>query len=260
MGSLFSDYLEAWDHNHITFEDYLDEHMESATADQLYIEHATVQALAEGYLERIPRHTREVQLGTRHYESLVFSGFIDGLYDDETLVENKLKSQWTANDQEALLLDDQVSCYVTHWALESGQSPEDITLQYHVTRKPALRQRKAELAHEFVERIKNDIVERPDHYYVEVPTVFTHRTNEQAEAYLLELGQVAKQIERSIAEDSWPKSTGNCLKYGSLCEMFRICSANADEVPGIVEQHYRSRASERSSESTDQEGRSRRTS
>lgn len=250
-GSLFSDFLEKWDVNAITFEDYLDDNRDGYHAN-LYHEFEIVKFLASEYMKRVPRHERELEISAIDLYGAKFSGFIDGRINSRTLVENKLKGQWTAADEQSLLLDDQITGYIATYSQQFDVPVEEIEYEYHVTRKPGLRIKKTETDEQFLERCKADILDRPDHYFIFVDTAYTKRTAEQIEEWWDDTASAAVDMRECRSSETWRKNTGSCKQFGSLCDFFAICSASSDEVQGVIKQDYRERESERSS--TDQEG------
>ena len=170
-----------------------------------------------------------------------FRGFIDGRIDQITLVEDKTKSQWTDLDVEMLKLDDQTIGYVALYSLNAGIDPCSVVVKYRPTRKPALRQGKetktkaAESDTDFLIRIEQDIVARPDHYFNEEDV---RVTDDMIIDWWKSARGTAQLMSHSKANDIWPRNTGACKQFGSMCEMWKICSArNELELSAVLDDY-----------------------
>jgi hypothetical protein len=71
--------------------------------------------------------------------------------------------------------------------------------------------------------------------------VYTKRSNEQVEEWLKETSLLGSFMTKAARIEEWPRNTGACLQYGSLCEMFPICSANEEDIKSIVDSKYKER-------------------
>jgi hypothetical protein len=188
--------------------------------------------MAMHYMLRYPKHKRELRVPDRELGGCNFSGYIDGELASGVIVEDKFKSQWTPKDIEALKEDDQSLGYVDSYSLELGCRASDIGVEYRVTRRPSLRQRKDEGSSEFLARIEQDVINRPDHYFMVEPLSFT---DDQVQEWRDDTSHVGRMIQFSNAEEAWPKNRTSCKQFGGLCQFWKICSAaGEDEVEGAL--------------------------
>lgn len=191
------------------------------------LEPGIVEILASKYLEIYPqREAAEIEVGPIRFGDFTFTGFIDGLHDPLTLIEDKLKSQWSDNDIDTLQHDDQVMGYVYAYWMKTGCNPEDVVVKYRVTRKPLLRQKKGETDTVFLQRIKTDVDAHPEKYFKEYELSFT---KEQIDDWVNNHAMVAKMISICVENDMWPKNTSACIQFFSKCEMYELCHAKSDE-------------------------------
>lgn len=232
MGKAFSSALEVWDTAPIVeFYQQIPMHLRGEEMDY---EERTVIKLAGLYLNHYEQHEREIELPGMNLNGAKFEGYIDGRLDYTNLVEDKLKGQWTDNNAEALKTDDQVTTYIAMYSLHTGIKPEELTLHYRVTRKPALRLKKGESYYDLGDRMEADIDKRPEHYLIEVDPSYTSRTSYEVQEWWDDTRQVAKDIVADVAAGVWPKSPGSCMQYGGLCSMWDICTAKSDEEASLV--------------------------
>lgn len=237
MGSAFSLALEHWDASKVVewYEEYFatsqgEGHLANA------LEKDIVWLMADGYMSTYEQHERERELKPIEFGHGTFVGYIDGVIDRYTLVEDKLKGMWTANDVTALDIDDQITGYIYAYCREAGIPPDMVVVKYRVTRKPGLRQKKTEHESEFFARIQQDLIERPDHYFIEVEQ---RRTQKQLDDWVNDMMGTAFHLGHSVTSGEWPRSTGACKQFGGLCDMWDICTARDDtELEGVINDLY----------------------
>ena len=169
MGGAFSDALEHRNPNAVL--DYYVNNVNDRYIPNIGVEISMVRALADTYISNIddPTVRREVefgpfQLGHGYHELGYFDG-IKHLEDGILLVENKLKTWMRDTDVEALAIDPQVSAYVHAIHLKYGMAYDKIKVEYHVSLKPALRQRKDESVANFATRVSEEVYENPLKYH-----------------------------------------------------------------------------------------------
>ena len=233
MGSAFSRALEVWNVSGAVawYDEYWTEHPAEKFAGQT-LERDIVVLMARLYMEQYKDHKRELRVPDRDIGGCNFSGYIDGELASGVIVEDKFKGQWTATDIEALKQDDQSLGYVDSYSRILGCRPSEVVVEYRVTRKPGLRQRKDETDSEFLTRIEQDVRARPDHYFMVESIEFT---DAQVREWLEDTEEVAAMIVTSDNAGSWPKNRASCKSFGGLCPYWRICSATSeDEVEGAL--------------------------
>lgn len=228
MGSVFSSALEYWDEWMVTkaYTDLIFNEDNPYQRQKLCHERDVVITLVRQYMAKYPRHDREYEIPEILIGECSFKGFIDGRLDDLTLVENKLLSQWPQSREDALPLNDQVVGYVAAYSKIMDVPADQIRVRYHVTRKPGLRQRKDEDFITFTARCVEDILKREDHYQIDVPVQVTQATVDE---WWEDTNDVARAMVASASTGVWPKNTGACTLYGTLCEYWNLCSANGEE-------------------------------
>jgi hypothetical protein len=135
-----------------------------------------------------------------------------------------------------LLIDRQVSWYVLG-ARSLGYEVD--TVIYDVARKPGLKPKllkgekttnpdgtpgKRESLGEYAQRLCEDILSRPEHYYArqEIPRV-QHDLDESRE----EMEMLAHMIRASRNANRWPRNTNACVVFGK-CPYFDPCSIGHD--------------------------------
>lgn len=239
MGSAFSVALEKWNAYEVNnwYNEFYEKHPKLAML--LHVEQATTEIMAEAYMHVYKKHEREIEIPEHVIGTLPFRGYIDGLIEPGVLVEDKLKSMWTQVDEDVLPLDDQVTGYIAMYSMMSGISPDDITMLYRVTKRPALRQRKTEEVGQFIERIRADVSGRPEHYFMEIPQ---RRSLKDIANWWEDTRKTARMIEAESClpvEDAWPKNHTSCKRFNSLCPFWKICSAKDDiELESVLELDY----------------------
>lgn len=96
-------------------------------------------------------------------------GMFDGVFESKQgtvwLFETKFLSRVDEEGLEDLLPHNlQVMLYLTALMQRNETAPKGVL--YNVVRRPALRQKKDESMPQFVERIYQDVLQRPDHYFI----------------------------------------------------------------------------------------------
>lgn len=144
--------------------------------------------------------------------------------------EDKLKAQWTGNDEKALDLDDQATGEI-YGMIGAGYSPV-LGLKYRVTKKSGIRQRMKRMPEtfdEFLERLEDKVRdERSDHFMEYTIT----RTSEELKEFEEELQFTADYIDWMVAREAankptFPKSPKTCSYIGG-CQHPEICGRYPD--------------------------------
>lgn len=243
MGSAFSDGLEEWTTDAVGkwYRQYWNKNEGEMYKGQT-LERDIVKLLARYYMQVYEQHEREIEIPKQLIGMCSFSGYIDGRIDHTTLVEDKLKNQWTAKDIEALRMDDQVIGYVAMYCKMNDLQPEDVKVLYRVTRKPALRRAKNETEVDYLIRIEQDIIKRMDWYFNEHEV---NVTSEQVDEWWEDNMTIAHTLNSYRSKERWPKNTKSCKEYGRLCDMWELCTARTEVELDAALDGYKIRESSR---------------
>jgi hypothetical protein len=237
MGSAFSRGLEEWSPSAALdwYEDYWTEHPAERFAGQK-LESQVVRLMVEAYRVRYDPTDREIELNEITIGHGTFRGYIDGVKSSLVLIEDKFKSQWTPADEAALELDDQLAGYAHAYAAQYDCDIDDLLVQYRVTRKPALRQRKDEMDEAFLARIRADVFSRMDHYFKEIPVPMS---KQNVDVWLEDTGFTSMLMHQCETFNQWPMNRSSCKSYGSLCSFFALCSARDElEAEAVLQDNY----------------------
>lgn len=241
MGSAFSLALEMWSED--AAEEWYEGYWTDLPEARFYqeVEQKIVTIMARHYMLRYDKHERELEIPEHMIGEGRYAGFIDGRIDPTTLVEDKFKGQWTEKDVEMLKLDDQTIGYVAMYSLNAGVDPASIVVKYRPTRRPGLRQGKetktkpAESDTDFLIRIEQDVIARPEHYFYEEDV---RVTDDMIIDWWESTRGTAQLMAHSKANDIWPRNTGACQQYGGFCEMWKICSARGElELSAVLDDY-----------------------
>ncbi len=145
----------------------------------------------------------------------------DGIWIDET----KTKSSWNEENLVVFLMRDiQTIMYGYSWFLETGKYP--IGVRYNLVRRPALRQKDSESLVAFVNRIKEDVIEKPDTYFekIEVPLPGNTIRNEWQE-----LVSDLMNFVKWYLGDHDSKYTENCVTNYGACPFLKLETSGYDD-------------------------------
>ncbi len=159
-------------------------------------------------------------------------GKIDGLCEDGNgdlwLLEHKTKSQI---NEDALLMtvprDMQVNLYMEAVRQITGKRPKGVL--YNVVRRPGLRRKKSETLTDFVNRIKEDIAERPAHYF----KMFLVSITEAEHEYQVELinnEMIRFRLWFMKEENLDPQHTHECVGVYGQCPFIKYCNSGKNEL------------------------------
>ena len=138
------------------------------------------------------------------------------------LLETKTKAQI----EDSVIIDKmawdlQVMIYLLVMWQEFGQAPGGVL--YNLVRRPMLRQGKAESMPKFLERIREDIDKRPEHYFMRLNASITAQEIKEWEPTLQ--GMVLQLWRHGRGEFHF-KNSSNCNGRFGKCEFLPVCSAN----------------------------------
>jgi len=195
-----------------------------------YIERDPVLAL--GHKIKSAERQFKVPLRTpsgRRWSAIEFHGKIDlttrdphgnlWIWDHKTSA-SALRPQW-------LPLNDQMGFY--YWAAsQAGETPVGIV--YDLIRKPSIRPRKGESAHEWRDRLLADITSRPEFYFQRAEIVKSTKE-------LSGIGADLWDIAHTIGTGSIHRNPGACQLMG--CAYTDICTADSPLIRSAGYKHER---------------------
>jgi len=210
-------------------------------ADAQDVASVTVRALLESYFDLYPpfaEHKPEFQfelpmLTKTGCKSTVMS--IAGKLDDLVkingqwwIVEYKTASRLDSSYFDRLYVDSQITMYMSAMT-RMGYDPVGVI--YRVIRKPTLRRGQKETLEEFLERLRNDIRNRPDFYFMERKL---YRSKGDLKEFHNTLYQEAR-LEKNMAKRGEAfKHTTSCSMYGA-CEYLPICMGEEGAMEALYE-------------------------
>jgi hypothetical protein len=139
-------------------------------------------------------------------------GKFDGVYIDKQekywLFETKTKGQWNEGNLALMIERDlQVNLYL--WALEKTIKERARGVLYNIVRRPLLRRKASEKMSTFIERIKNDVLSRPEHYFSRLEITIPEKQTEKFKKSL--------EIELKKFKDWWYDDPSNDIEYTNAC-------------------------------------------
>lgn len=138
------------------------------------------------------------------------------------LFETKTKGRINQDDlMDKLQFDLQTNLYMYSIFKEYREWPTGVL--YNVVRTPQLRKGKKESLEAFLSRIKKDINERPDHYYMRYDV--TVRKSDLL-AWRREFDSQIEQLKRWVDGEFHYKNSAACSAYGVTCKFLPVCSRN----------------------------------
>ena len=209
------------------------------------VREATVAAMVGGALRRWTdwpdRHEVGFRIPLRNPKSgrpsrrHTFQGVIDGIWtgDEVVLGEWKTAAQVSNEYMQRLEIDFQVSAYM--WAASQLFGKPVRKMVYRVVKKPTIRQKKTEELEEYTERLTNDYIERPDHYFFEA---IVERTDEQLNDWAVQAWATHQRILQIRNGGVAIRSTQSCLNRGR-CPYFDLCvGAVTKDAFRVLEQRH----------------------
>lgn len=189
-----------------------------------------VRESARTYLHAYGHHeSREVELrarirnparGGRYSLTHDVMARLDAVSRDWTvLYEDKLVSQIPRSSLAARVrLDRQVQIEAYLIWRTTGVLVSEV--RYRMTLKPQIRQRQNETHDEFLQRVADDYVVRPEHYLAEE---VVHPSLDDFLRLERELWRWSEQIRESRRDGTWPRNTSACHDYGG-CRFLSLCA------------------------------------
>lgn len=198
------------------------------------------EIIMAGYMERyegdfekwnVTEVERKFELPTS-LEDVCIAGKIDGIATKlkdgiRYGVERKTASSWDP-DLNRLMLDFQVSVYA--WAISKIYGWKDVPFLYDVIRKPSIRPKKKESEEQYLERLEEDLRDRPDFYFIRNEVVRSRREIARTEMELI--AKSKRLLDLSKTGEVYRNSGEHCFyrcDYRSLC---------LDDTPELREELY----------------------
>ena len=209
-------------------------------ADEQDIASVTVRALLEGYFkhyEPFAEHKPEYQfmlpmLGGRGKSNIMaIAGKVDDLVRIDGrwwIVEYKTASRLDASYFDRLYVDSQITMYMS--AMERlGYNPAGVI--YRVIRKPSIRRTQKETLEAFLERLRKDIEDRPEFYFIERQLYRDKNDLREFEHTLYTEARLERDMKR---KGNYFRHTTACSLYGA-CEYLPICMKEAGALEALYE-------------------------
>ena len=184
-----------------------------ASADYIY-ENYKLEAVGELTLKQIFESVKVLKEYTINIDGYI--GFIDlviPLKTGDILIDYKYVGSFEYADSYAI--SDQSKIYPTLYTKQTGRTVAKIV--YLCVNKPTIRLKKTETDTAYLERVKE--------WYTagdKVKEIIIE--GEQLEELKKEFEVDMHYIKHMIENDIYYKNPSNCLKYGSQCDFFPICS------------------------------------
>lgn len=152
------------------------------------------------------------------------------------LMETKTAGQITDTYFTRLALDTQARSYV-YAMRELGHKPR--ALIYNVIRKSALRRKSNEPGGAFHQRVCDDYMSRPNHYFVREDLRYNSEDLANLEQEIMDVHweymTVVESGEDLMNPKTWGINDGACTDFFKLCEFFSLCTHGLDKGSGL---HY----------------------
>ena len=140
-------------------------------------------------------------------------GIVDGITDDDSLVEYKTTSDTNLDEYEySLEWDEQILTYM----LLTGKRH----IHYVVCRKPNIRQRKYETDEEFFKRMCKWFDEDTNN---KIRLIEVTRTDEQVLDFRKDIEKMVEEMSRAEENKLFYRNTGYCWKWGRQCDYAPVC-------------------------------------
>ena len=145
------------------------------------------------------------------------AGVLDGL-DDNAVYEFKTTSRLDAAYIDRLDIDFQVSTYLEAASRMAGRPIREMF--YAIARWPSSKQRKKETPDEYIERIKQDYLDRPDFYFHHEKLT---RSEEQMQLWREEAWELHRRILETENGGFAIRNTESCVGRYGRCKFLDLC-------------------------------------
>lgn len=172
---------------------------------------------------RLPLVNPDTDRPSRNY---YWAGKIDAVglttEDQWFLIERKTTGQSLEKYFDLLVLDHQLTGYLLASSIIHAVDLEGV--DYQVARKPSIRQKKQESLEDFIRRLDQDYIDRPEFYFHRKIVPFNRRTIEDFQRTLWDTSQLFHWFEKN---DTWPMNTSRCGDFGG-CPYIPLCTHQKD--------------------------------
>lgn len=167
----------------------------------------------------------------------VLRGKMDGVFRRGKrlwLFETKTKSQVREDVLiDTIPLDLQVAAYLEAIRVSTGETPQGAL--YNVLRRPGLRLGAKETIKAFTDRCMEDVLTRPEHYFIRFEVALTKDELEQSR---LELDNILDEMERWAMGEGHFRSACHCAGMWGPCDFLPICARQDRGRFAVKEAHF----------------------
>lgn len=164
------------------------------------------------------------------FEGIKFTGKIDLGYCIDGLKGNVLADNKTYGMEDTVGWQFRFQFMFYIWLVQKATERKINSFMVNGIKKPALRQGKEESLPSFLVRIKADMIQEPDKYFVRTPLhMIKHSMEHFEERVLRPKVERIKLLTQATTSDSIIESlvrnqnTHHCVNFGSACEFLPIC-------------------------------------
>lgn len=152
-------------------------------------------------------------------KTFLLEGSIDAIDHNNGcwLQEDKTASQISRPQIDKLSLDNQITNYI--YGGQRAYGLKFTGVKYRYSRKPSIKQRQSETLEQYLTRLEQDYLDRPEFYFVE-EKVF--RSQDDLATFERELWFFTQMLLKCRREGLWYKNPSHCLDYGS-CSYMPLC-------------------------------------
>lgn len=179
--------------------------------------------------ERIPELKFEVPIINPTTKATSRTYYLTGKADDLVkidgqwwLVEHKTAGQIGKSYIDRLMLDSQITTYI--YGIQRMMDIDIVGVIYRILRKPTIRQTQKETLDQYLNRLTQDYINRPDFYFYEEKL---YRSQEDLKQFERELWLFTKMLLKMENESIYFKNTSRCGEYGG-CMYAPLCKQEPD--------------------------------
>lgn len=214
-------------------------------ADELEITKATIRSMLIGYWDRFgyeyPVHSENFESWNElkfeipiinpktkaRSRTFVLGGKIDKLIRENQrywLREYKTTGQVQKSYIDKLILDYQITTYF--YGIQRQMNISLSGVDYRILRKPSIRPTKKENLEQFINRLEQDYISRPEFYFFKERL---YRTQNDLVNFESELWDITQDMLKCRRDNLWYKNTSRCMDYGN-CAYIPLCKGEAGEI------------------------------
>lgn len=187
-----------------------------------YVNHWTEDFDSKDWIELESEFAIAIEIDNTEY---IIRGKRDGIYRQSQrlwLMETKTKGQINEDViMDKLLFDFQTMLYL--WSIWKEYNAVPAGIVYNIIRRPLLRRKKSESLSEFVHRVRDDIIERKDWYFMRY---ISSIVKNDLIVFEKELKTILRQFIRWSNGEYHYKNSAACDIGGITCNYLPICARN----------------------------------